>query len=119
MVKHPPSVMIWGLCQVMAQLVFLSIETTMDGISYRKILEDKLEIHMAIHKCNMFMRNGAFCRRLKLMSDFLKKNIGALDWPGNSPDLNPIKNLWAVLKDTVADKHLTTAKDLEMKIKRI
>ena len=41
------------------------------------------------------------------------------DWPGYSTDLNPIENLWAILKDKVADEHPTSAKDLEMAIKCI
>ena len=42
-----------------------------------------------------------------------------LDWPGDSPDLNPIQNWRAILKEKVADTHLTSAKNLEMAIKRI
>ena len=42
-----------------------------------------------------------------------------MDWPGNSPDRNPIDNLWAIPKDKVADENPTSANDLEMAIKRI
>ena len=51
-------------------------------------------------KCIMFIQDGAPCYHSKLMSDFLKKNIKVLDWPGNIPDLKPIENLCqAILKD--------------------
>jgi len=31
--------------------------------------------------------------------DFFKDNkVTVLDWPGNSPDISPIENLWAIMK---------------------
>ena len=58
----------------------------------------------------MFMQDITPCHRSKLVADFLKtKNIKMLDWPGSTPDLNPIENLWAILKDKVIDEHLTSA----------
>ena len=92
-------------------LFFLPIGITMNGVRYRKMLY-KLKIHKAIHECNIFMQDGASGHRSKLVSDFLKKNIKTLDWLCNSPDLNPVENLWAMLKDKVADEHLTSDQDL-------
>ena len=43
----------------------------MNSVRYRKMLKDKLEIPMAIHKCNMFMKDGAPCHPSKLVSNFL------------------------------------------------
>ena len=41
-----------------------------------------------------------------------------LDWPGKSPDFNPIENLRAIMKNKVVDKHTTSAKNLKMALKR-
>ena len=40
-------------------------------------------------------------------------------WLGNSSDLNPIENLWSVLKDKVSEKQPTNTKELEETIKAV
>ena len=66
------------------------------------------------------MQDGVLCHHLKLLSDFLKKkNIKTLDWPGNSPNFNPIENLRTIIKNKVADEYAKSAKDLKMAIKCI
>ena len=76
-VKHPPGVMIWGAMSSngTAGFFLLPIGTTMNGVKYREMLEDKLEIYMTIHECNMLMQDSAPCHPSKLVSDFLKKNL--------------------------------------------
>lgn len=48
----------------------------------------------------VFMLNGTPCHRSKDVQDFLQEhNIPVLEWPGNSPDLSPIENAWAHIKE--------------------
>ena len=120
--KHPPSVMIWGGMSVngTAGLFFLAPGMTMNGTRYADLLREELERHMDIHKCTIFMHDGAPCHRSKTVTQFLEsKKIQTLDWPGNSTDMNPIESLWTVLKDRVSEKQPTSAMELETAIKEV
>ena len=43
--------------------------------------------------------------------------ITVLDWPANSPDLNPIENLWGIVKRKMRDTRPNNADDLKAAIK--
>lgn len=44
-------------------------------------------------------------------------SVAVLDWPSNCPDLNPIGNLWAVVKRKLRDTRPNNADDLKAAIK--
>ena len=52
--------------------------------------------------------------------DFTRRHnqIKNLPWPSQSPDLNPMKNVWAILKANVADHKVTSVKELISVIKK-
>ena len=105
-VKHPTCQMIWGAMSVngTAALYFLPAEVTMNGSRYVNLLREKLQLHMAVHHCSVFMHDGASCHRSKMVQSFLdQQRINMLEWPGNSPDLNPIENWLSTTKRKVAE----------------
>lgn len=118
--KHPLKQMIWGCMSSRGRggLFFLPRDTNMNGITYLNLLKDKLEQHMNIHYVNTFMHDGAPCHRSKIVTQWLEsKFIRVLEWPGNSPDCNPIENLWTILKDHVASMRPTSLEHLKDCIK--
>ena len=51
----------------------------------------------------IFMQDGAPCHTARVVKRYLNDaNVVLLEWPGSrsgrSPDLNPIANLWAIVK---------------------
>ena len=53
----------------------------------------------------IFQDDGAPCHRAKRVKDYLaSKLIEHMDWSSNSLDLNPIENIWFILKKKVLKK---------------
>ena len=108
--KHPPTrQIIWGAMSKngTAGLYFLAPGTTINGPKYLELLKNKLLLRMAVYNTTIFMH------RSKIVKKFLRENyVTALDWPGNSPNLNPIENLRAKMKDLVAEKQPSSGKAL-------
>ncbi len=48
---------------------------------------------------------------------FNDHGVTVLDWPANSPDLNPIENLWGIVKRKMRDTRPNNADDLKAPVK--
>ena len=121
-VKHPPSQMVWGAIPKngVAALSFLPPGTTVNGPKYVQMLSEKLKLHLQVHNCQIFMQDGAPCHRSKVAKNFLdSSNIDLLEWPGNSPDLNLIENLWTNMKNKVSEKQPLSGAELVKAIKKV
>ncbi|GFW70402.1 transposable element Tcb2 transposase [Trichonephila clavipes] len=63
------------------------------------------------------MQDGAPCHTARPIKAFLaEQNIPLLDWPCNSPDMNPIENAWELMKREVAKDVITNKTQLLEKI---
>ena len=97
--------MIWGAFSGAggrAGIAILPRNKTMDAIMYRNMPSRHLPNFMELHGSNLFMHDGAPCHRAKAVKEWLDKhNIPIMTWPGNSQELNPIENVWKLMKDKV------------------
>ena len=75
-------------------LYFLPPKKTMNEENYANLLKSKFELHISVHKCQIFMHDKASCHRSKMVKKFLEeKRIQIVDRPRINPDLITIKNL--------------------------
>jgi transposase len=49
----------------------------------------------------------------------LQLHIHLIKWPGNSPDLNPIENVWAWIKHQLKEDHPTKIQEVQQEITRL
>lgn len=116
-VKHPTSVMVWSVISHKGPGRLYIVKGTMRQDQYKTVLETRLIPQIrdwfADGESFHFMQDGAPCHTAKSVKAFLQtKNIPLLDWPGNSPDMNPIENVWEILKRKMKGENITTKEQL-------
>ena len=114
--KHPPKKMFWGSFTAKGPGRLIVIEGMMKSDKYKATLHSYLlpvlERDFADGNC-IFQQDLAPCHTSKKMRTFFEeKDITILDWSGNSPDLNSIENLWAVIKSRIEKTDCLTAQKL-------
>ena len=126
-VKFPQKLMIWGAFSYhgVSDLIFLPKNETMNKEKYLELLSDNL--YDSFIKCRVnvnngiFQQDGASCHTANIVKSWFEfVNIEYIqDWPGNSPDLNPIENLWAIMKEELRGRDTSSLPKLEKEIRDV
>uniref|UniRef100_A0A8C7TU33 Transposase Tc1-like domain-containing protein n=1 Tax=Oncorhynchus mykiss TaxID=8022 RepID=A0A8C7TU33_ONCMY len=117
-VKHGGgNIILWGCFSAKGTGRLRRIEGRMDGAMYRKILANNLLPSVRALKMGrgwVFQHDNDPKHTARATKEWLrKKHLKVLEWPSQSPDLNPIEHLWKELKVRIAQRQPRNLKDLE------
>ncbi len=109
-VKFPQSVIIWGAMSSAGVGPLCFLKTNATAPDYQDIL-----VHFMLPSADQLFKDADFIFQQDLAPAHTAKStkswlndhgVGVLDWPANSPDLNPIENLWGIVKRKMRNKRL-------------
>ncbi|KAG1664879.1 Transposable element Tc3 transposase [Nymphon striatum] len=90
----------------------VSVEGMMNSDKYKAVLQTHLLPTMRRDFPDgdgIFQQDLAPCHTsCKMRTFFEESGLEVLDWPGNSPDINPIKNLWVIMKRRLQKEDCST-----------
>lgn len=115
-VKHDKKINVWGAFAAHGVGMLHRIEGIMKKEMYRDILENVMvpSADLLFGRENyIFQQDNDPKHMAKINKDFIFDNqIPTFNWPAQSPDLNPIENLWSILDQACKNRRPNNEEEL-------
>ena len=111
--------MVFGMFSSQCTTPLVRLQTRINAQIYKKIVQDHVVpiIQNSGFDWATFMQDNAPCHKAKVVMSYLsEQDFEIMYWPPQSPDLNPIENLWKTFGVKVMERNPTNTEDLWVKL---
>lgn len=105
------NIMVWGVIKSDGTRKLVRITERLNSTAYCNLLE---VYYREMNEGALLQQDGATCHTSKKTKEWAEANdIEFLaNWPSSSPDLNPIENIWALIKQELKKKRVRSVDHL-------